>query len=87
MNTQQNSLVFCEHKSFFIQLRPFCDHEKNCCELQAVYTVKRLIRVSSLRLFLVQLQSKLLMSLTGGCSPGHYIYDNYMTENATYSWI
>lgn len=28
VNIQQNSLVFCEHNSFFIQLRPFCDQEK-----------------------------------------------------------
>lgn len=28
VNIQQNSSVFFEHNSSFIQLRPFCDHEK-----------------------------------------------------------
>lgn len=28
VNIQQNSLVFCEHSSFFIQFGAFCNHEK-----------------------------------------------------------
>lgn len=77
-----NTVLFSSNLGPFVIMK-----KENCCELQAVYTVKRLIRVSSPRLFLVQLLCKLLMSLTGGFSPGHYICDNYMTENATYSWI